>query len=198
MKKITITIILVAFTIASKAQLQKTIFVGLNTQPLYISGGLELTAKIKKVGLFVRPTYNRREYDRHTEQISYIDIPFGLKFLIIDEPSRGSAVPYSIDFSAGPFVGYAMKGKYFPSSGATQKDMVFGSGANAQLDKTDYGYFLNTQLNMGLIGFGISAQVGLQQHDMSKLGFLATPTKQKSGTQLQICMNINLGGKKKE
>jgi hypothetical protein len=186
------------YTLTSKAQLQKMVFVGLNTKPLYISGGVELTANIKKVGIFVRPTYNRREYDRHTEQISYIDIPFGLKFLIIDEPSRGSAVPYSIDFSAGPFIGYAMKGKYFPSSGTTKKDMVFGSGANAQLDKTDYGYFLNTQLNMGLIGFSISAQVGLQQHDMSKLGFFATPTKQKSGTQLQICMNINLGSKKKK
>ncbi len=199
MKRITIILVLCSFAIVSKAQLQKNIFVGLNFNPLYISGGAELTAKVTKgTGIFVRPTYNRRPYDRHTSPISYLDVPVGLKFVIVNEPSRGSAVPYVIDFSAGPFFGYALKGKYTPSFGAPVKNMTFGSDATNQLDVMDYGYFLNTQLNLGVFGFGVSAQVGTKQHDMSRVGLLATPTKQKSGTQMQITLNIYFSSKHKK
>jgi hypothetical protein len=198
MKKIIITILLSSFYFAGNAQLQKTLFVGLNAQPLYISAGLELTAKIKNsASFFLRPTYNRRQYGSRTGVMKYVDVPFGVKILIVGVPAQGSAVPYNIDFSAGPFIGYAFSGKYYPASGVPQKKMTFGTEATTQFDAIDYGYFLNTQLNIGLIGFSVSAQVGTKKQDMSRLGLTATPTKQKSGTQFQICMNVNLPNKRR-
>lgn len=194
MKKITILIFTVVITVTTKAQLQKTIFVGLNHQPLALNGGLELTQKIKNVvHLFVRPTYNNRNYGSRTGTLSYMDIPFGVKIKVGETNENGT---YDFNFSIGPYIAYALKGKYRPTVGAAEQNINFGTGPGTQFDDKDYGIFANTQINFGLFGFGIAAQRGFKKQDLSRLGLSATSNTMKAPSLYTLSVNFNLPGKK--
>jgi hypothetical protein len=192
MKNITILIFTVVITVTTKAQINSAVFFGLNTQPLSINAGMEFSKQVKKgASFFIRPTYIKKLYNSKFFTFSYIDVPVGIKFLIADNPSSGAG--YTIDFNIGSYIGYAISGNYFPTANAPAKKIKFGSGANTQFDAIDYGLFLNTQMTIGgVFGFGISAQTGLAQHDMSKLGRYALTTKQKAGTSLQLTLFFHL------
>jgi hypothetical protein len=199
MKNITILVFALIISVTIKAQFYsiKSVFAGLHTPPNFnINVGVEYAPKVSKtVYLFTRPTYNRRAYNgKRTGAIGYIDIPLGVKLFLSGDPVRDFA--QTIDFSIGPYVGYAFKGKYRPTIGAPEKNMTFGTGPNAQFDAIDYGYFANTQFGLGPVVFGISAQVGLKEQDLSKIGLSATPAKYKADKFLTITVGIRLPNKK--
>ncbi len=199
MKKQLLVILFSIFCTIGFAQFYaiKSVFVGLHTPPSFsINVGTEYAPKVSKTTyLFVRPTYNRRGYggDR-TGNYSYIDIPVGLKFFITGDPVKDFG--QTIDFNIGPYIGYALKGKYRPTVGAPEKNITFGTGANAQFDNIDYGYFANTQLGIGPLLFGLSAQIGLKQQDLSRLGLSASNAKFKANKLYTLTIGIRLANKK--
>jgi hypothetical protein len=74
--------------------------------------------------------------------------------------------------------------------------MTFGTGANTQFDAIDYGYFANTQLGIGPLVFGISAQVGLKKQDLSRLGLSATAAKYTANKLYTLTIGFRLPNKK--
>jgi hypothetical protein len=190
------------YALTSNAQIKKEIFVGVGfpQEKLSINGGLEFTTNTKsKKAFFIRPTYTSTFYRTNTVPVKYIDVPLGLKFKLSDISQNGSTTSSLIDFSIGPYIGYAISGKYNPvGSSFTQSKMSFGNDATDQMDPIDYGIFLNTRITLGqTFGFGIASQIGLKEHDMSKLGTAASTTKEKAKKGLQITLFFNLGKRTK-
>ncbi len=198
MKKI-LTLLAISFlTNFAVAQIQKAIFLGVSgPDKLALNGGLEFASKAKnKKAFFIRPTFSPALFRNDQVPVKYIDVPFGAKFILANENGRGSEASYLIDFNIGPYIGYAISGKY-PTAAFTQSNIVFGKGANAQMDALDYGIFLNTQMAIGqTFGFGISTQIEIMEHDLSKLGIDASTTKEKARKQFQITLFFNWGSNK--
>jgi hypothetical protein len=199
MKKSILLIIIQIQLVSSYAQIKSAIFVGgVGPDKLALTGGLEFASKAKnKTAFFIRPSYSPALFRNDIVPVKYIDVPFGLKFILADENGRGSGASYSIDFNVGPYVGYAVSGKY-PVAAFTEKEITFGKGTNAQMDGLDYGLFLNTQIALGqTFGFGVSTQFEIMEHDLSKLGTAATTVKEKARKQSQITLFFNIGKRKK-
>ncbi len=202
MKKIISTIVIIFIVAIANAQIQKAIFIGLaGPDKLAMTGGLEFASKAKnKKAFFIRPTFSPSFFRNDAVPVKYIDVPFGAKFILADENAKGSGASYSIDFNVGPYVGYAISGKYSPTggNGFGEENIIFGTGTNAQMEALDFGIFLNTQIALGQsFGFGISKQFAMKQHDLSKLGLNATTAKEKARKQTQLTLFFNIGKRKK-
>ncbi|GAB2838820.1 hypothetical protein [Ferruginibacter profundus] len=90
--------------------------------------------------------------------VNYINLAMPLEF-VVNPPRSGESI--GIAFGAGPFVGYAVSGKFNLLSGDPYKKMSFGNGIADNRKSIDAGITLKSSIRLSKINMGMQYNWGL-------------------------------------